>query len=54
MMRKAVPGPVTKRLMEKFAAELANGIERLDDWEPDTSGDWFSMSEWDQDCGPEF
>ena len=53
-MRKEVPGPVTKRLMEKFAAELANGIERLDDWEPDTNGDWFSMSEWDQDCGPEF
>ncbi len=30
-MRKEVPGPVTKRLMEKFREELANGIERLDD-----------------------
>lgn len=30
-MRKEVPGPVTKRLMEKFREELAGGIERLDD-----------------------
>ena len=53
-MRKVVPGPVTKRLMEKFAAELANGIERLDDWEPDMIWDQVPFEESDEDCGSEF
>ena len=30
-MKKSVPGPVTQKLMEKFEAELANGIEKVYD-----------------------
>ena len=30
-IKKAVPGPVTKRLMEKFSLELASGIEKINE-----------------------
>ncbi len=49
IMKKDVPGPVTKKLMDKFSSKLKDGLEYLYDTDTETDRDWDTDWETDTD-----